>query len=60
MILHRTNLQAIERDLEPLAGAEAVSLVRRLTAESWALAGGTEPAYTRAQIPCRFVRGRSP
>lgn len=44
-----------EVDLDPLSGEAAVSLVRRLTLESWSLAGLPLPEYTRAAIPVRFV-----
>jgi hypothetical protein len=57
-ILHKGRLQATEAELDPLRGAEALSLVHRLTRESWSLSGREEPVYPRAQIPCRFVRGR--
>ena len=57
-ILHKTTVSAQERDLSPIAGAEAVSLLTRLSRESFQLAGLGEPTYARAQIPCRFVRGR--
>ena len=58
MTLRKGRLQAREEDLSPIAGAEAVSLVQKLTDESWALAGLPFPSYTRAEIPCRFVPRR--
>ena len=55
-ILRKTHLQASEEDLSPVRGSEALSLVQRLTAESWSRSGQAQPTYTRATIPCRFVR----
>lgn len=55
MVLRKSRLQPVEQDLSPLRGAEAVSLVYRLTRESWSLAGREEPAYTRGETPWRFV-----
>jgi hypothetical protein len=55
-VLNKTHLSPHEQDLSPLAGAEAVSLVRHLTHESYRLAGIAEPTYTRDQTPYRFVR----
>jgi hypothetical protein len=57
-VLRKAVVQRNERDLSPLAGAEAVSLVWRLTRESWRLAGRDEPVYRRAAIPVRFVLGK--
>lgn len=54
-LLRRTSLQSTEADLSPLRGPEAVSLVHRLTLESWSLAGRSQPDYLRQAIPCRFV-----
>ena len=54
-VLHKTRLQAVEHDLSPIDGAEALSLVSRLTIESWSLAGRSMPTYDRAETPCRFV-----
>lgn len=48
-----------ETDLSPVAGAEAISLVTRLTRESWSLTGRPEPEYVRSAIPCRFVPRRA-
>jgi hypothetical protein len=59
MILRKTVLQAQEEDLSPVYGAEALSLVHRLTQESWALSGRVLPGYTREQTPYRFVLGRT-
>jgi len=55
MTLHKAHLGDPEVDLSPLFGAEAVSLVARLTQMSYSLAGCPLPVYSRAQIPCRFV-----
>ena len=57
MVLRRTRLSD-DADAEPVRGEEALSLVTRLTRESWSLAGLEEPAYSRRQIPCRTVPGR--
>lgn len=57
-VLHRTHLEAVEHDLHPLAGSEAVSLVAMLTRESWAASGEPFPDYARASIPVRFVPRR--
>lgn len=53
--LRRTRLKPREDDLSPIRGVEAISLVHRLTLESWALAGLDVPTYTRDQLPVRFV-----
>ena len=58
-VLHRTRLQALERDLSPVAGARAISLVMRLTEASWSLGGLERPAYLRRDTPCRFVPFRA-
>lgn len=58
-ILRRTHLSDTV-DPSPLRGIEALSLVARLTSESWSLAGLDEPKYARRQIPLRFVPGRVP
>ena len=56
--MHKARLTERELDLSPVSGAEAISLLTRLSRESHQLAQHAEPAYTRDQIPCRFVRGR--
>jgi hypothetical protein len=53
--LRKTRLGEPEADLEPTFGADALSLVSRLTRSSYSLAGHSLPTYTRATIPCRFV-----
>jgi hypothetical protein len=55
MTLHKGRVGEPEVDFSPVFGAEALSLVHRLTLTSFSLAGLTLPTYTRAQIPCRFV-----
>jgi hypothetical protein len=56
MTLRKGHVGDPEVDLNPVFGAEALSLVHQLTRASYALAGADSPAYTRATIPCRFVR----
>jgi hypothetical protein len=58
-LLRKTRLQSSEADLTPINGADAVALVRQLTAESWSLAGLETLSYTRDRIPWRFVPGRA-
>jgi hypothetical protein len=55
---YRTTVQRIEPDLSPVAGAAAISLVERLTRESWTAANLPFPSYLRAQTPVRFVPER--
>jgi hypothetical protein len=57
-VLSKSRLGEPERDLTPIRGADAISLVTRLTRESWELSGRPLPTYSRRQIPCRFVPGR--
>jgi hypothetical protein len=57
-ILRKSRLQRTEADLTPISGADAMTLVRRLTAESWSLAGLEVPTYGRDRIPYRFVPRR--
>lgn len=59
MTLHKGQVGDPEVDFSPVSGAEALSLVHRLTLTSFSLAGLARPTYTRAQIPCRFVPRRS-
>lgn len=56
--IRRARLQRDEVDLDPVRGAEGLTLVTRLTRESWTLSGREYPRYSRATIPCRFVPGR--
>jgi hypothetical protein len=58
-VLRKTRLQAVEHDLSPIRGAEALELVWRLTIESWSLSGLGAPAYGRAETPYRFVSSRT-
>jgi len=55
MTLRKARLGEPEADLDPVFGADAISLVSRLTRSSYSLAGHPTPTYTRATIPCRFV-----
>ena len=55
MTLHKSRLGEPEADLDPIFGADAISLLSRLTRSSYSLAGRPMPTYTRATIPCRFV-----
>ena len=57
-VLRKTRLQETEDDPSPVVGAEAISLVTRLTIESWSIAGLEIPAYSRADTPYRFVPAR--
>ncbi len=56
MTLRKGRVGEPEVDLNPVFGAEAISLVQRLTRASYALGNVSSPGYTRATIPCRFVR----
>ncbi len=56
--LTKTSLRAEERDSTPIYGAQAITLVTRLSRSSWSLSGRPVPSYPRAQIPIRFVSGR--
>jgi hypothetical protein len=56
-VLRKTRLDD-DTDPSPIHGADAVSLVTRLTIESWSLAGLEIPAYRRAETPYRFVPSR--
>jgi hypothetical protein len=57
-ILRKGRVSDGEADLSPVHGAEALSLVTRLTRESWALSRQAMPRYARAEIPVRFVPRR--
>ncbi len=57
-VLNQTTLRRVEPNLVPVFGPAAVSLVERLTRESWSAAGKPIPTYRRQEIPVRFVRGR--
>lgn len=59
MTLRKARLGEAEVDLSPIFGADALSLVTRLTRASYSLAGISDPTYTRAEIPCRFVPRRT-
>jgi hypothetical protein len=58
-VLRKGMLQAREHDFDPISGPAALSLLTRLTDESWSLSGLPWPSYSRQEIPCRFVRWRS-
>jgi hypothetical protein len=55
MTLRKARLGDPEVDLDPVFGAEAISLVHRLTLMSYGLAGKPLPAHARAELPYRFV-----
>jgi hypothetical protein len=58
MILRKSQLGEPEADLSPVFGADAISLVYRLTRASYSLAGHPHPTYTRELIPWKFVPRR--
>jgi hypothetical protein len=58
MTLRKSRLGEPEFDFSPIFGADAISLVNRLTLASYDLAGYARPTYSRDQIPCRFVPRR--
>lgn len=55
MTLRKARLGEPEVDPTPISGAEAISLVSRLTRTSYFLSGHEAATYTRRTIPCRFV-----
>lgn len=55
-VLRKGTLGDREHDFDPVFGSAALSLVTRLSEESWALSGLPLPSYSRQEIPCRFVR----
>ena len=55
--LFRSTFSSQDRDPSPTRGEEALSLVWRLTRESWSFSRREEPRYDRASTPYRFVRG---
>jgi hypothetical protein len=57
-VLRKDTLQAREHDFDPVFGSAAVSLLTRLSDESWSLSGLPWPSYARQEVPCRFVRWR--
>ncbi len=59
MTLRKGRLGEPEVDFSPVFGADAISLVYRLTLASYCLAGYTRPSYSREQIPCSFVPRRA-
>lgn len=48
----------VEPDPVPVSGPDAVSLVERLTRESWTAAGLAFPEYSRDQVPVAFAPRR--
>jgi hypothetical protein len=58
-VLRKAKVDQAERDLNPIEGEAAVSLVAALTRESWSASRKPLPEYTRSQIPIRFVAARS-
>lgn len=56
MVLHKARLGEPERDLSPIRGSEALSLVTQLSRESWLESGREVPDYSRSETPYRFVR----
>jgi hypothetical protein len=58
-VLHRVTLGGVEPDPSPVSGVAGLSLVERLTRESWTAAGRPFPRYDRARIPVSFVPRRS-
>jgi hypothetical protein len=57
-LLRRTKLMRQEEDFSPVSGPDALSLVTRLTRESWSLSDLDVPTYSREATPYRFVSGR--
>lgn len=55
-ILRKARLRPVEDEVVAVEGAEAISLVTRLTLESWTVAGLEVPIYPRSETPYRFVR----
>jgi hypothetical protein len=57
-ILNRASLKVTEQDLTPISGVAAISLVRQLAQECWALGGQQAPEYSRDEIPIKFLPNR--
>jgi len=57
-VIRFVSLGAGEPDFLVVQGSEAISLVTRLTRESWSLGGRDWPRYARAATPYRFVPNR--
>jgi hypothetical protein len=53
--IHKGKLGDAPIDFSPVKGAAAISLLTRLTRESFSLARSQAPAYRREEIPVRFV-----
>lgn len=56
MTLQKGRLGEQERDFSPVRGTDALSLVTRLSRESWLATGRDLPTYSRSETPYRFVR----
>lgn len=54
-LIRKGTLGAPEADFDPVTGPAAISLLTRLSDESWSLTGQPWPSYSRQEIPCRFV-----
>ena len=55
MVLHKTRLGHREVDFTPVRGAAALSLVTRLTVESFSLARLEPAGHSRQSVTVRFV-----
>lgn len=55
MVVRKTRLGEEDRDLTPVTGPEALSLVTRLTVECWAMRGEPCPPLDRRTLSVRFV-----
>ncbi len=58
-MLNKARFTHGERDLDPIEGGAAITLVTRLSRESWSLAGFDVLRYARRDTPIRFIP-RSP
>jgi hypothetical protein len=55
MVVRKGRLGEPEVDFTPVSGAEAISLLTRLSIESFSLAGLEQRAYSRKDIPVCFI-----
>jgi len=55
IVITRCRLEDSDIDLNPIFGAEAISLAARLSEEAWLLSGRELPSYSRAEMPVQFV-----
>jgi hypothetical protein len=60
IVLHKGRVGDPELDFSPVRGADALSLVTRLSSEAHSLAGVEWVATTRADLPIRFVPRTEP